>query len=87
MRWRKDGQAIDAPSTRYSVLRSGTLRIVGLRRGDAGEYVCVVSSGARQQSAAAYVTIAGWCCHRVEVLRTACHAGMHGLSERPTGLV
>ena len=78
VRWRKDGQPIDAPSSRHVLLRSGTLRIVGLRRSDAGEYVCTVSSASGQQAAVAYITIAGWCCARLEVSRTAYLADMHG---------
>jgi len=72
LQWRKDEQPLDptAPSSRYVVTRSGTLRIVNLHRDDAGKYVCSVSGVAGQPTTAStvYLTTTGWCCPLLDVL-------------------
>ena len=71
LQWLKDDQPLDptAPSSRYMVTRSGTLRIVNLRRDDAGQYVCSVAGVAGQPTTATAVYLTtGWCCPLLDVL-------------------
>ena len=72
VQWLKDDQPLDptAPSSRYGLTGSGTLRIVNLRPDDAGQYVCSVSGVAGQPTTATtvYLTTTGWCCPLLDVL-------------------